>query len=272
MGNSRVDCARRINNVKDIIAGYYTATTPPPPTPGQCSGSAEVPLTVEVNTDRYPGETSWTLTNTCTNGVVDSADQGSLSSSKTKYTNNYCVPPASYRFTINDSFGDGMCCGYGSSLYSVSYDSNVEKSGAQFTRSESSSFGSCSGGGGDSSLCIVGDNGSPLSAFPLGVCKGDCDSDFQCSEGLKCFLRRGTDPIPGCSGSGVSGKDYCYEAGGGGTTFCGCSTCTQQVWDTFAGDYTCGARISWLQTARGQSESEACSNVDTEFPSTCFCG
>ena len=207
MGNSRVDCARRINNVKDIIAGYYTATTPPPPTPGQCSGS-EVPLTVEVDTDRYPGETSWTLTNDCTKGAVDSVARGSLSSSGTRYTKNYCVPPASYIFTINDSYGDGVCCNYGSGSYSVSYDSKVVKSGAQFARSESAEFGSCGGGGG----------------------------------------------------------------GGGGTTFCGCSTCTQQVWDTFAGDYTCGDRISWLQTAQGQSESQACSQVESEYPSTCLCG
>ena len=208
MGNSRTDNARQMNNVKDTVAGYYTAPTPPSPSPSQCSGS-EVPLTVEVNTDDYPAETSWTLTNTCTNGVVDSVVRGSLGNGSTKYTKNYCVPPASYEFDIRDSYGDGMCCSYGSGSYSVSYNSNVVASGGQFTSSDSSTFGSSCGGGG---------------------------------------------------------------GGGGGTSFCGCPTCTQQVWDTFAGDYTCGARITWLQTAQGQSESQACSQVESEFPSTCLCG
>jgi len=57
--------------------------------------------------------------------------------------------------------------------------------------------------------------------------------------------------------------------------YCGCESCNQQVWDTIAtdssGSYSCGARISWLQNARGQSESEACRHVTSEFPGLCLC-
>ena len=28
--------------------------------------------------------------------------------------------------------------------------------------------------------------------------------------GLNCFKRDGTEAVPGCDGTGVSGKDYCY--------------------------------------------------------------
>ena len=60
-------------------------------------------------------------------------------------------------------------------------------------------------------LDYVGDNGDPSSAFPLGFCEGDCDRDSQCQPGLKCFQRTGTQAVPGCSGEGLSGKDYCYS-------------------------------------------------------------
>ena len=62
------------------------APTPPPVrAPTSCSGS-EVPLTVDLTTDDYAAETSYTLTNECTNAVVASAGRGSLSGS-TAYSN-----------------------------------------------------------------------------------------------------------------------------------------------------------------------------------------
>ena len=47
-------------------------------------------------------------------------------------------------------------------------------------------------------------------ANKLGRCEGDCDGG-QCLPGLKCFQRNGNEKIPGCSGSGTSGWDYCYD-------------------------------------------------------------
>ena len=49
---------------------------------------------------------------------------------------------------------------------------------------------------------------------PCGACQGDCDSDLECAPGLTCALR-GTGeltPIFGCSGLGIAGLDYCYNA------------------------------------------------------------
>lgn len=45
---------------------------------------------------------------------------------------------------------------------------------------------------------------------PLGCCEGDCDKDSDCESGLKCFKRNRFQHVPGCSGSGKRGKDYCY--------------------------------------------------------------
>jgi len=40
-----------------------------------------------------------------------------------------------------------------------------------------------------------------------------CDNDSQCQFPLKCMQRGGIEAVPGCSGEGVSGKDYCYSDG-----------------------------------------------------------
>ena len=58
-------------------------------------------------------------------------------------------------------------------------------------------------------LVIKGNNGSPGSAFPLGKCEGDCDSDDDCQSGLVCFQRDFNDIVPGCSGD-VSNNNYDY--------------------------------------------------------------
>lgn len=54
-----------------------------------------------------------------------------------------------------------------------------------------------------------GDNGQPASAFPLGNCQGDCDDDSECAGNLRCFERSEFEDVPGCTGFGVSGFDYC---------------------------------------------------------------
>ena len=36
-----------------------------------------------------------------------------------------------------------------------------------------------------------------------------------------------------------------------GPTYCSCSTCTQSIWDTYAGAHQCGARIEWKSSQWG---------------------
>jgi hypothetical protein len=42
-------------------------------------------------------------------------------------------------------------------------------------------------------------------------CEGDCDRDYHCAPGLKCFQRDGDEPVPGCDGTGLISHDYCYD-------------------------------------------------------------
>ena len=45
-----------------------------------------------------------------------------------------------------------------------------------------------------------------------GICEGDCDNDSHCSGKLKCFIRHGSEAVPGCSGGNdKAGKDFCYD-------------------------------------------------------------
>jgi len=99
---------------------------------------------VDVLTDNFPYETSWTLTNTCTGQIQESVGRNILyTTAATKYSNKYCVPPARYQFKISDSFGDGICCVYGDGSYEVTSDGVSVASGGQFTSATSSDFGSC---------------------------------------------------------------------------------------------------------------------------------
>merc|ERR1712157_431536 len=43
----------------------------------------------------------------------------------------------------------------------------------------------------------------------LGRCEGDCDYDYHCAAGLKCFQRSGYTTVPGCVGEGKKSYDYC---------------------------------------------------------------
>ena len=55
-----------------------------------------------------------------------------------------------YNFTINDTFGDGICCAYGEGSYSVSLAGEVVASGGDFGDSETTLF--CSA---DAAACVV---------------------------------------------------------------------------------------------------------------------
>ena len=122
-------------------------TTPPPtpqptPTPGCPTNQAR--LEIELLTDNYPGETSYTLTNKCTGQVTMNKAQGSFGVKNTMYKENLCVPDAQYEFTISDTpYADGVCCGYGNGSYKVMYKGVQEKLGGEFGGSETTTFGSC---------------------------------------------------------------------------------------------------------------------------------
>ena len=99
-------------------------------------------LTVTILTDNYPGETTWSLTDA--SGAVVAAG-GPYATVAVEEVTQVCVAPGCYTFTINDSYGDGICCAYGTGLYTVSSQGTVLATGGEFADTESAEF--CLGSG-----------------------------------------------------------------------------------------------------------------------------
>lgn len=76
-----------------------------------------VDILLNILTDEYPGETTWELR--------DENDQvlysgGPYGSQFTAFQERFCLDPTEcYSFTIFDSFGDGICCGFGQGNYEI---------------------------------------------------------------------------------------------------------------------------------------------------------
>lgn len=74
-------------------------------------------ITLVINADDYPQETSWELYDQITNDLIAS---GALSSGDVVFTEEICVNYNScLKLLVNDSFGDGICCSFGQGNFSV---------------------------------------------------------------------------------------------------------------------------------------------------------
>lgn len=122
------------------------------------TGSAlAVPVVLDLLTDDFAGETSFEMAIMLggTNIAYDSwssptdpgfpglddgfIDAGDLLSA-TAYTFTWDLDPGSYDFTIFDSFGDGICCGFGIGGYTLTVDGVVAGSGGEFGAQETTPF------------------------------------------------------------------------------------------------------------------------------------
>ena len=102
--------------------------------PCPCDGQ-DVTLTIVL--DNYPGETTWTITS----GGLTYASGGPYSGAGSTVVEVNCLNDGCYDFNIFDSYGDGICCGYGNGSYVLEDASgNVLASGGSFTSSETTNF------------------------------------------------------------------------------------------------------------------------------------
>ena len=117
-----------------------------------CGGSSCAPcqtactdndVNVSITLDNYPEETSWTITNDSGQTVASGGTYGSQPDGST-ISEDLCLPDGCYTFTINDTYGDGICCSYGNGSYSVTDSTGSLASGGSFTSSEATQF--CVGG------------------------------------------------------------------------------------------------------------------------------
>lgn len=117
---------------KLLLAIFVNLSLGISPMLGQCP-TGQIQVTVEILTDNYGYETSWTLTDSDGNSLL-SGGQNQAYANATLYTVSACVDENTcMRFQIDDSFGDGICCGYGNGYYSVKINNVEVASGGTFT-------------------------------------------------------------------------------------------------------------------------------------------
>ncbi|WP_439651353.1 endonuclease [Photobacterium atrarenae] len=111
---------------------FLPADTSEPPTPA-CNDTT---ATLTLVTDQYASETSWTLTNA--SGAV--LFEGAGYANETTNTKDMCLPDGDYTFTINDAYGDGICCSAGNGSFTLTADGQTVASGGQFQYSQAFPF------------------------------------------------------------------------------------------------------------------------------------
>ncbi|PHI20399.1 hypothetical protein CEQ90_08035 [Lewinellaceae bacterium SD302] len=151
------------------------------PCPVPCTDNEVV---VAILTDNYPGETTWTITNS-SGSVV--ASGGPYASSNTQYSETVCIVDGCFDFRINDSYGDGICCSYGVGNYNVSSGGTTLASGGQFGSSETTNF--CLGGG-PAPTCNDGIQNQGEEGID---CGGPCAPCYSCNDGIQNGQETGVD-------------------------------------------------------------------------------
>jgi V8-like Glu-specific endopeptidase len=93
-------------------------------------------FTVNITLDDYPEETSWDIQDNSGNIIASGSGYtgGTIST-------DVCVAIGCYEFTINDEYGDGICCDWGNGSYEV-INSNgaIVAQGGTFTDSETTTI------------------------------------------------------------------------------------------------------------------------------------
>ena len=89
--------------------------------------------------DQYPNKTSWDVQKANSNNnfvLVESyeVDDGESSAQ------SLFLLEGEYQFTIYDSAGDGLCCGYGEGSYNVTLSGQVIAQGGEFGFDETMTF------------------------------------------------------------------------------------------------------------------------------------
>ena len=97
-------------------------------------------LILTITFDNYPEESTWEVQDDTGATLAAGGPYGHLPDGST-YTENICVIDGCFNFVFNDTYGDGICCGYGNGSYELAdQDDNILALGGDFGFSESTEF------------------------------------------------------------------------------------------------------------------------------------
>ena len=208
-----------------------------------CEG---VEVTMTLNFDNYPSETSWQITG----GGTVFASGGTYGSQPQMSTLNIteCLPEGCYTVTVFDSYGDGLCCSYGEGSYFVTDEyGNELASGASFSSSSSGNF------------CVTIDNG-PNPTCDDGIqngdetgidCGGSCAACATCDDGILNGDETGVDCGGSCAACAtcddgiLNGDETGIDCGG---SCAACATCDDGILNGDETGVDCGGSCAACAT------------------------
>ncbi len=136
---------------------------------GPGDGCATGDLTLSITFDDYPQETSWTVTDS--SGAVVASESYSTANPDGSTVNETIsgLANGNYTFTISDSFGDGICCGFGNGSYTLSSSAGTIVSGGEFGSSEGTDF------------CVSGSSARGIDTYELSDINKNDDGAYSLS-------------------------------------------------------------------------------------------
>jgi hypothetical protein len=186
-------------------------------------------LVLTLRTDNYPTETSWTIKNAAGTTLYSGS---SYTAANTVHTVNLCLPSACFTFTINDTYGDGICCSYGQGYYNIKQGTTTLISGGTFGSSETKTF--CASGTPPAPTCTDGiQNGQETGVD----CGGpNCPACPSCTDGIQNNGETGVDcggpncpACPTCTDGIQNGGETGVDCGGPNCPPCNTGGGTVQV-------------------------------------------
>ncbi len=216
-------------------------------------------VNISITLDNYPEETSWSLTNASGQTVASGGTYGSVADGTT-LTGDFCLADGCYTFTINDAYGDGICCSYGNGSYSVTSGGTTYASGGSFASSESTNF-CVGGGGGPTPTCNDGIQNGDETGIDCGG--SACAACPTCNDGVQNGNETGVDcggscaPCATCNDGVQNGNETGIDCGGSCSA---CPTCNDGVQNGDETGVDCGGSCTPCNTGGG-----GCSSVTIDI-------
>ncbi|MGB0511438.1 MAG: hypothetical protein ACPGGB_11005, partial [Flavobacteriales bacterium] len=163
---------------------------------GTCNFDGSHLFAMTLSFDQYPVETTWSLVDALGDTVMAGGPYVNGTDNFATHVITATLCAGCYTLTVNDQFGDGMCCQFGDGSYSLAIDDQTVASGGEFTDFETTEV--CtpgfSGAGCTYEVALnydpnaIEDDGSCIFDFQ-NPCLNDIDGDGVCDE----------DEVPGCT-------------------------------------------------------------------------